>query len=109
MKKKVSWALLGVGVAVLIVGLVLRFAMGKDALLDPAALCLIGLALSMEYHGSKFKAVTYIFQALSVLVFLATAASWFAAFPQSAVLVLRIAALAVNIPLAAVGLLKDKK
>ena len=109
-KKALSWILMGLGLAVLATGLVLRFAFNNGAVsLDAAALCLIGLSLSLDYAGEKFRALLRVFQALAALLIIASAVSWFVALPDPATIALRIAAIAVNLPLAALGLKKNEK
>jgi len=109
-KKTLGWILMVLGLAVLVTGLVMRFAFNNGAVtLDAAALCLIGLSLSLEYTGEKFRVALRVFQALAGLLIVANAVSWFGLFPPSAVLAMRIAAIAVNLPLAALGLKKSEK
>jgi len=108
-KKTLSWILMGLGLAVLATGLVLRYALNNSAVsLDAAALCLIGLSLSLEYNGEKFRIVLRVFQGLAALLIVANAVSWFMAFPHPAVITIRIAAIVVNLPLAALGLKKGE-
>ena len=109
-KKTLSWALMILGLAVLVTGLVLRFWLHKtEVSLDAAALCLIGLSLSLEYGGGKFRIALRVFQGLAGLIIVANVATWFVAFPHPAVLAMRISAIAVNLPLAALGLKKSEK
>jgi len=98
------------GGLVLGTGLVMRFALKNSAVtFDAAALCLIGLSLSLEYKGEKYRTVLRVFQALAGLVIAANALSWFVALPHPATLVIRLAAIAVNLPLAALGLKREVK
>ena len=95
------------GLAVLLTGLVLRFAFQNEGTLDAAALSLIGLSLSLEYKGEKYRIALRVFQALAGLVIIANAVSWFVALPYPAMLAIRLAAIGVNLPLAALGLKKE--
>jgi len=110
-KKALSWALMILGLAVLAAGLVLRFAFNNGAVsLDAAALSLIGLSLSLEYKGTKYLTVLRVFQVLAGLIIIANAVSWFVpTLPYPAVLVIRLGAIAVNLPLAALGLKKGEE
>jgi len=106
-KKTLSWILMILGVLVLGTGLVMRFALHNSAVsFDAAALCLIGLSLSLEYKGEKYRTLLRVFQALAGLVIIANALSWFVALPHPAAIAIRLAAIAVNLPLAALGLKK---
>ena len=108
-KKTLSWILMLLGVLVLVTGLVVRFALHNSAVtFDAAALCLIGLSLSLDYNGEKYRTVLRVFQALAGLVFAANALSWFVALPHPTTLVIRLMAIAVNLPLAALGLKKER-
>jgi len=108
-KKTLSWGLLVLGVAVLGTGLVMRFVLNNSAVtLDAAALCLIGLSLSLEYKGEKYRAWLRVFQVLAGLVIIINAVSWFVVLPHPASIVIRLAAIAVDLPLAALGLKKEK-
>ena len=109
-KKALSWILMILGVLVLGTGLVMRFAFKHaDVTFDAAALSLIGLSLSLEYRGGKYRALLRVCQGLACLVIVANAAGWFVDFPQPASLVIRLAAIAVNLPLAALGLKRNEK
>ena len=107
-KKTLSWILMILGVLVLGTGLVMRFALHNSAVtFDAAALCLIGLSLSLEYKGEKYRVLLRVFQGLACLVIIVNALSWFVALPHPASIVIRLAAIAVNLPLAALGLKKE--
>lgn len=107
-KKRWSIVLLVAGLAVMALGLVLRFGLGKQGVtLEAAALSLIGLSLSLEYRGEKYTIPLRICQAAAVLVIAVNAVSWFVLFPHAGILAMRLAALGVNIPLAALGLQKN--
>ena len=109
-KKVLSWIFMILGVAVLGTGLVLRFGFNNSAIsLDAAALSLIGLSLSLDYRGGKFLIPLRVCQALAGLMIAASAVSWFVPFPQPASIALRLGAVAVNLPLAALGLGKNEK
>ena len=73
----------------------------------PALLCLVGLLLSLEYKGER-RALLWVFRALSMAVIAACAVGWFVAMPQKATVVLNIAAIACNLPLAGMGIAKRK-
>ena len=106
-KKTLSWILMLLGALVLGTGLVMRFAFKNSGVtFDAAALCLIGLSLSLEYRGEKYRTVLRVFQGLAGLLMAANALSWFVALPHPASLAIRLAAIAVNLPLAALGLKK---
>lgn len=107
-KKALSWILMILGALVLGTGLVMRFAYHNAAVtFDAAALGLVGLSLSLEYRGEKYRALLRVFQALAALVIIANAVSWFVALPQPSTIVIRLCAIAVNLPLAALGLKKN--
>jgi len=109
-KKLLSWIFMILGIAVLATGLVLRFGFNNGAIsLDAAALSLIGLSLSLEYKGEKYRVMLRVFQALAGLIIAANAVSWFVAFPNPASIALKLAAVAVNLPLAALGLRKNEQ
>ena len=73
----------------------------------PALLCLVGLLLSFEYQGEQHRALLWVFRVLAIVVAIAGAVLWFAALPPWANIAVNIAALAVNLPLAAFGLKKQ--
>jgi len=75
-------------------------------LATPALLCLVGLLLSMEYKGEKYRPLLRVFQCLALAVAAVNAACWFAALSQPFVLAVSIAAIVVNLPLAALGMSK---
>jgi len=109
-KKARSWILMLLGVLVLGTGLVMRFAFKHgDVTFDAAALSLIGLSLSLEYTGEKQRALLRVCRVLACLVIAVNVISWFVALPHPASLVIRVAAIAVNLPLAALGLKRNEK
>ncbi|MCL1952102.1 MAG: hypothetical protein FWF60_04670 [Oscillospiraceae bacterium] len=109
-RKTLSWILIALGLAVLGAGLVLRFAFHHtDVTFNAAALSLIGLSLSLEYAGEKFRMLLRVCQALAGLVIIANAVSWLVDFPNAATVAMQLAAIAVNLPLAALGLKKGEK
>jgi len=98
------------GVLVLGTGLVLRFALKNESIaFDASALCLIGVSLSLEYQGEKYRILVRVLQILAGLVVVANVLSWFLALPDPASIVIRLVAIAVNVPLAALGLKKNEK
>jgi len=106
-KRTLGWILMILGAIVLGTGLVMRFAFkNSDVTFDAAALCLIGLSLSLEYKGEKYRTPLRVFQGLALAVIAVNTACWFTAFPHPFALAVRIAAIAVNLPLAALGLKK---
>jgi len=106
-KKTLGWILMILGALVLGTGLVMRFAFRNTAVtFDAAALGLIGLSLSLEYKGEKYRRLLWVFQALAGLVIIANAVSWFVTLPHPSLLVIRLFAIAANLPLAALGLKK---
>ena len=109
-KKALSWILMILGLAVLVTGLVLRFALHNgNVTLDAAALCLVGLSLSLDYKGSKYRVALHVFQGLALAVLIANGVSWFVALPHPGALAVRLLAIVVNLPLAALGLMKGEK
>jgi hypothetical protein len=109
-KKTLSWILMLLGVLVLGTGLVMRFALHNSAVtFDAAALCLIGLSLSLEYKGEKYRVLLRVFQGLAGLVIATNALSWFLDPPSAASVVIRLAAIAANLPLASLGLKRNEK
>ena len=73
----------------------------------PCALAAVALLLSLEYRGGR-RAVLRILQACAVLVIAANVVLWFAPVPPWYPMALNIAALAVNVPLAVIGIQKPK-
>ena len=70
-------------------------------------LCGVGLLLSLEYKGERYRIVLAVFRVLSLLLAIASAVGWLmVAFPSGVVLALGLAAIGVNLPLAAIGLKK---
>ena len=110
-KKAASWILMLLGLALLVAWLVIRFAFKSEiaVTLDAAALCLVGLSMSLDYEGRKFRIPLRILQGLALALIAANAVSWLVAFPHPAILAIRLAAIAVNVPLAALGLKKAEK
>ena len=78
------------------------------SLTAPILLCLIGLLLSFEFRGEQYKTPLWVFRGLSLAVAAAGALGWLAAYPPWALYAVNIAAVAVNLPLAAFGLKKGK-
>jgi len=78
------------------------------SLTAPVLLCLIGLLLSFEYRGEKYHTLLWVFRGLSVAVAAAGALGWIIAMPQWALYTINIASVAVNLPLAVIGLKKGK-
>jgi len=74
----------------------------------PALLCLVGLLLSMEYKGAKYRTILWVFRALALAVGIACGVSLFVPFPRPGVIAVQLAAIAVNLPLAALGLMKER-
>lgn len=108
-KKHLRWILMGLGIAVLAAWLVLRFALGRTGLmLDAAALSLIGLSLSMECTGEKYRVLLWVFRALSILVIAGNVVTWFVSVPAAGLTAIRLVAIGANLPLAVLGLQKDK-
>jgi len=108
-KKTLGLILMALGMAVLATGLVLRFVFKNDAVsLDATALCLIGLSLSLDYTDEKYRTILWVFRGLALAVFAVGMAGCFAAFPQPMKIAIGLAAIVVNLPLAALGLKKSK-
>ena len=94
--------------AVLVGGGVLRYALHwENVPLTAAALCVVGLALSFDCKSEKYRVPLRVLQGLAVLLIAVNVASWFIAVPSWYELALNLAALGVNIPLAALGLKKN--
>jgi len=110
MKKsyRIIFAVLGLGVIAL--GLVLRFALGwKDVSFAAVCLCFVGLALSFDCPIEKWRVPLRILQVLAAVLIVAGVDSWFEApVPHWYAMTLNLAALAVNIPLAVMGIEKKK-
>ena len=111
MNKKTSiWILMAVGAAVLGTGLALRFGLGNSAVsFEAAAICLVGLALALEYKDAQYRKLLLAFQALSILVIIAVVISWFVPLPRPAVVAILLCSIAVNLPLVALGLKRSEK
>jgi len=109
-KKTLSWILVALGILALGTGLVMRYVLHNSAVsFDAAALSLIGLSLSLEYAGGKYRIPLRVCRVLACLVIVINAVSWFVALPHPAPLVVQLAAIAVNLPLAALGLKRNEK
>jgi len=72
----------------------------------PVLLCMIGLLLSWEYRGLRYRTVLWLFRGLSIAMALAGALGFLLEYPHGVVLAVSLAAIAVNLPLAAIGLKK---
>lgn len=70
----------------------------------PVLLCLVGVLLSLEYKGEQYRTLQRVFQGLSLAMAAACALRWFIDFPNAAAVALSLAAILVNLPLAALGL-----
>ena len=75
----------------------------------PILLCVIGIALSFEYRGEQHKIPLWVCRGLSIAIAAAGALGLLVAYPHNAILALGIAAVLVNLPLAALGIKKNKK
>ncbi|MDR0531930.1 MAG: hypothetical protein LBG83_07700 [Oscillospiraceae bacterium] len=77
-----------------------------------AALSLVGIAISLEHHGKKWRAPLAVLRGLAVLVILATPLGWplpaLSFVPAVYPTVLQVLAIAVNVPLAAIGFQKSE-
>ena len=95
--------------AVLGLGLYLRFGLRWEGVsLNAAALCIVALALSLDYKGTKFRAPVRALQAVAALLMAASVAGWFLAVPHGYDLALNLAAIGVNVPLAVIGIRKKE-
>ena len=104
-KQSLSIALVATGVLVLIGWLVLMFVFKKEGLpITTAALALVGISISLEYNGEKFRWLVRALQGIAVLLIAITVVVWFVTLPKAALNVLNAAALAINVPLAGFGL-----
>ena len=93
--------------AVLIGGAVLRFALHwENVSFTAAALCIVGIALSLDYKGEKYRVGLRILQALALALIAVNVAGWFFAPPQWYDQTMNLAALAMNVPLAVLGISK---
>ena len=72
----------------------------------PIAISLVALLLGMEYKGGR-RGLLRVLQALAVLVILANVVMWVIDVPAWYPTALGVAALAVNVPLAAMGLKRN--
>jgi len=81
--------------------------LAKGLVAAPALLSLVGLLLSLEYKGEKYRVVLRVFQVLAGLVAAASAVSWFVALPRPAEILIMLAAIGANLPLAALGMGKN--
>ena len=75
----------------------------------PLLLCLVGLLLSLEYRGAKYHKLLWVFRGLALAVLAVGVAGCFAEFPQPIKIAIGLAAIAVNLPLAALGLKRNEK
>ncbi|MCL2299410.1 MAG: hypothetical protein FWC27_04610 [Firmicutes bacterium] len=72
----------------------------------PLLLCLVGLLLSLEYKAAKYHKLLWVFRGLALAVLAVGVAGCFAEFPQPMKIAVGLAAIAVNLSLAALGLKK---
>ena len=75
----------------------------------PGLLCVVGLLLSLEYKGAKYRTLLWVFRALSLSAIVACAVTWFVPLPRPGLIAIQLLAVAVNLPLAALGLKKNEK
>ena len=79
----------------------------------PIALSMVGLVLSTEYKGEKWRALVRVLQALALLIIAATPVGWFAPVSPGGheiyYIILNFAAILVNIPMAVIGFRKNKR
>ena len=80
--------------------------MGNMSLAAPVLLCIIGLVLSWEYRGGRYRVALWVFRGLSIAMAVVAALGWLIDYPNGMVLAASLAAIAVNLPLAAIGLKK---
>jgi hypothetical protein len=80
--------------------------MGSMSLTAPILLCMIGLLLSWEYRGGQYHTILWVFRLLSVAAALVGAVGFLIDYPNWAVLAASVAAIVVNLPLAAICLKK---
>jgi len=108
MKKSCRIVFAVLAAAVLVGGAVLRYALRwENVSFTAAALCVVGLAISFDCKIDKYRVPLRVLQGLAALVIAVNVASWFFAMPHWYELALNLAALAVNIPLAALGFKKN--
>jgi len=74
----------------------------------PVLLCAVGLLLSLEYKGEKYRTVIWVFRGLAMAVLAVGAAGCIVAFPQPMKIAIGLAAIVMNLPLAALGLKKGE-
>ena len=72
----------------------------------PVLLCIVGLLLSFEYKGENYRAMLWVFRGLSVAMAVLAALGWLLDYPGWLSLGVSLAAIAVNLPLGAIGLKK---
>jgi len=109
MNKKVFRIAFAVLCAALVtIGVVLQFTRrGSSYPTPPIALSMVGLFISMEYKGEKWRGLVRVLQALAVLIILATPIGWFAPINPDGhdiyYTILNIAAIVCNVPMAFIG------
>ena len=107
-RKPYRIAFAGAAAAVLGLGLVLRFALQWENIsVTAASLCVVGLALSFDYKGGRYRTPLRVLQCLAALAIAAAAAGWFFPMPHTYDLALNLAALGLNVPLAVLGIKKE--
>jgi len=105
-KKALRIALFAAFLLLAIAGAVLQYVLRLTYFMTPILLSLVGLLISLEYDGEKWRTILRVMQTLAVLVILVTPLCWFAFTPHALHTVVNVAAIACNLPLAFIGLQK---
>ena len=103
-KKTLRIALFVIGLVLAVAGVIMQFVLRIRYPMTPILLSIVGLLISLEYDGEKWRTPTRVLQAFAVLVILATPLCWFAFAPHWLITVVNVAAIACNLPLAFIGL-----
>jgi len=99
--------------ALVTTGVVLQFSRRDGSYpTPPIALSMVGLFISMEYKGEKWRSIVRVLQTLAVLIIIATPIGWFVLVDQDGhsiyYTILNIGAIACNVPMAFIGFQRKK-
>jgi len=101
--------------ALVTTGVVLQFTTRGSYPTAPIALSMVGLFISMEYKGEKWRSLVRVLQTLAVLIIIATPIGWLMSYfmasfhHQIYYTALNIIAMACNIPMAFIGFQRKSK
>jgi len=111
MNKKAFRIVFAIACAALVAtGVVLQFTRrGSSYPTPPIALSMVGLFISLEYNGEKWRGLVRVLQAIAVLIIVATPIGWFVPVDHTIFYaILNIGAIACNVPLAFIGFQRKK-